>query len=132
MAVAARRLDAAATAPAPSRAPARARPATPRDRSERRPARRRLRVTRSLLWIGVVGALLAGIVALNVAVLQMRIERGRVGQDIAEIRAENAGLRAELSTAAALGRIEAAGRARLGLVEPGETVYLRLPSRPAR
>ena len=41
-------------------------------------SRRAARVTRPLVWIGVVAGLLAGIVALNVAVLQLRMERGRI------------------------------------------------------
>jgi cell division protein FtsL len=85
-----------------------------------------MRVTRPLLWIGVVGGLLTGIVALNVAVLQLRIERGRIGSEITKIRAENDGLRAELSTAKASGRVESLARARLGLIERADVVYLRL------
>jgi hypothetical protein len=83
---------------------------------------------RGLLWISVVAALLAGIVALNVAVLQLRMERGRVSSDIATIRAENAAIEAQLATAAAAGRIEAIARARLGLREPATTIYVKLPS----
>ena len=130
MAVAARRLAAAEplSAPRPRRASA-ARPDTAYDRTagQRRTARaRRMRVTRPLLWIGIVGGLLTGIVALNVAVLQLRIERGRIGSEITKIRAENDGLRAELSTAKASGRVESLARARLGLVERADVVYLRL------
>jgi hypothetical protein len=66
-------------------------------------------------------------VALNVAVLQLRIERGRIDADITKIRAENDGLRAELSTAKASGRVEALARSRLGLVERTDVEYLRLP-----
>jgi cell division protein FtsB len=67
-------------------------------------------------------------VALNVAVLQLRVQRGQIGSQIAKIRAENAGLRAELSTAAAVGRVEAIARSSLGLVEAGERTYLKLPA----
>jgi cell division protein FtsL len=128
MAVAARRL-AAESLPEPR--PGRGRPARPPAgepaRARRRPARARVRVTRPLLWIAVIGGLLTGIVALNVAVLQLRIERGRIDSDITKIRAENDGLRAELSTAKASGRVEALARSRLGLVERTDVEYLRLP-----
>lgn len=78
-----------------------------------------------MLWIAVVAGLLAGIVALNVAVLELRMERGRLQSEIVELRAQNAEIEAELSSAASVGRIEAAAR-RLRLVEPGVTAYLRL------
>lgn len=130
MAVAARRLDAAQSLPArPGRRAEPQREAAPAPARRARPARaRRVRVTRPLLWIAVIGGLLTGIVALNVAVLQLRIERGRIGSEIAKIRAENDGLRAELSTARAPGRIETLARGRLGLAERGDVVYLKLPT----
>ena len=131
MALPARNLDtgAAVVAPAPTR-PARRPPAAdqPRERSPsaRRPrARRGPRIGRSVMWIG---ALLAGIVALNVAVLQLRVERGQIGSQIAKIRAENEGLRAELSTAASVSRVEDVGRSQFGLVDAGDRTYLRLPT----
>jgi hypothetical protein len=137
MAVPARKLEneAAVAAPAPSRpsrrSPPADQPARERSSRERRPqVRRGPRIGRSVMWIGIVGALLAGIVALNVAVLQLRVQRGQIGTQIAKIRAENEGLRAELSTAAAVGRVEALARTRLGLVDAGERTYLRLPAPP--
>jgi cell division protein FtsB len=75
----------------------------------------------------VIGTLLAGIVALNVAALQLRIERGKVTADIAKIRAENESLRAELSSARAPGRVEASALADFGLVEAGNPTYVKLP-----
>jgi cell division protein FtsL len=134
MAVAARRLDAAAEA-LPARRPGRGaqpRRETPAQSARRRTARPRLRVTRPLLLIGIVGGLLTGIVALNVAVLQLRMERGRISSEIEKIRAENEGLRADLSTAKASGRIESLARGRLGLVEAGDAVYLKLPASGSR
>jgi cell division protein FtsL len=136
MAVAARRLDpaaAAVAAPAPA-VPARRRDADVRSapvRAARRRGRARSgpRIGRSVVWIAVVGTLLAGIVALNVAVLQLRIQRGRIGSEIAKIEAENGGLRAELSTARAVGRVESIARSQLGLVESADRIYLKL--RPA-
>ena len=40
-----------------------------------------LRLTRGRMWIGVLGALLAGIVALNVISLGLTATSGRAGQD---------------------------------------------------
>lgn len=91
-----------------------------------RPARARPNLARTVVWISVVAALLAGIVALNVAVLQLRMERGRVQADIVEIRTENARLEADISAEAARGRVEAAAGGRLGLVRPQGVTYLKL------
>jgi hypothetical protein len=84
-----------------------------------------VRLTRGAAWILAVAGLLAGIVALNVTLLELRMERGRLQSEIVRIQAENAGLEAGLSNSAAVGRIEAAAR-RLGLVAPAVTTYLEL------
>jgi cell division protein FtsL len=119
MAVAAPRPSASARAAAArDRAPG----AVPTSRS-----RDRSRLGRTLAWIALVAALLAGIVALNVAVLQLRMERGRLQSQIVEIRAENTRLEADISAEAARGRVEAAAGGRLGLVQPSRPTYLRLP-----
>jgi hypothetical protein len=90
----------------------------------------RARLTRGAIWILGAAGLLAGIVAVNVALLQLRMERGRLQSEVVEIRAENAALEAAISNAAAVGRVEAAAR-RLGLVAAAETTYLEL-DRPRR
>jgi cell division protein FtsL len=77
----------------------------------------------------VIAGLLAGIVALQVAVLQLRMERGRLQSEIVEIRAENARIESEVSSAASLARVEGAARGRLGLVAPSQTTYVELPGR---
>jgi len=110
------------TAPAPVRVRQ-----VPRAATQARPAPR-ARLTRGVVWIALVAALLAGIVALNVAVLELRMERGRLKSEIVELGAQNAELEARLSDAASLGRIEAAAR-RLGLVEATDVAYLRLDPR---
>ena len=80
-----------------------------------------------MIWIATVGMLLAGIVALNVAVLRLHLRSGDVADDVAKIRAENAELQAELSAATAVGRIDSLGRIRYGLVDAGPVTYVRLP-----
>ncbi len=119
----------AVAAPRP-RAKARARP-TPdaAPRAARRARSERSRLTRPVVWICVVAVLLAGIVALNVAVLQLRMERGRIQAQIVELRAGNTRLEADISAEAARGRVEAAAGGRLGLVQPAKATYLELESR---
>lgn len=79
-------------------------------------------------WIVLFGFLLAGVVAVNVAVLRLNVELDRTGRERSELRAEIAGLRAELSSTSATARIERLAREELGLVEadPDTTVYVRL------
>jgi cell division protein FtsL len=106
------------------RAPAeRARPrAVPRRRSQRR-------VTGGVLWIGVLAILLAGVVAMNVAVLRLNMTLDRLGRERAQLRADNATLFSQLSSAAATGRIQELAVKRLGYVPatPDQTSYVQLP-----
>jgi hypothetical protein len=69
--------------------------------------------------------LLAGIVALNVAVLRLNMQGERLDREIQELRTRNVELLSDLSSAAAAGRIQA-GASQLGLVSPESTRYLRL------
>lgn len=104
----------------------------PRPARESRPertvlprARARPRVRIGVLWIVIIGTLLAGIVALNVAVLGLNMKSDRLDGRISELQTRRAQLQSELSSAAAAGRIEAAA-AQLGLVPPLETRYVHL------
>ena len=101
----------------------------PRPEPRRAPRRRpvaRPRVAGSVVWIVVVATLLAGIVALNVAVLRLNMQSEELDIERAELIAKRDGLEAELSQAAASGRIEAMAVNRYGLTEPVETTYVRL------
>lgn len=113
----------ARAAPAPAQRP---RPATPATRPERRPRRRRL--TSSVLGIGLVGLLLAGIVAVNVAVLRLNLRLDELSRERARLRADNAALAAKLSSAAGALRIQNLAATRLGLVPADDvsTTYVRL------
>jgi cell division protein FtsB len=109
--------------------PRRAPRATPRAEPRRAPSRRpapRPRVAGSVVWIVVVAVLLAGIVALNVAVLRLNMQAEALGKEQADLVAERDALEADLSRAAAAGRIEAIAVNRYGLAEPLETFYVRL------
>jgi len=52
-----------------------------------------VRMTQGRLWIGVLGTLLAGIVALNVFTLSLTAEAGHVDQNIVALEKENSILR---------------------------------------
>jgi cell division protein FtsL len=81
-----------------------------------------------VLWIVLFAVLLAGVVAVNVNVLRLNIELDRAGRERAELKADIAGLRSELSSTSATARIERVAEKELGLVQadPDATVYLRL------
>ena len=87
------------------------------------------RVAGGVVWIGIIGALLAGVVAMNVAVLRLNMKLDRLGQERADLRAENAALSVQLSSAASAPRIQGLAAKRLGYVQatPDQTSYLTLP-----
>jgi cell division protein FtsL len=96
--------------------------ATPRPRPERRP-----RVANGVLWILVIGLLLAGVVFMNVAVLRLNMKLDRLGRDRAQLQADTAALASDLSSAQAAARIQAQAHG-LGLVpaRASDTVYVNL------
>jgi cell division protein FtsB len=118
---------AAARAPRP-RARARPRP-RPRARPRRKAAAGR-RVAGGAVWIVLMGLLLAGVVALNVAVLRLNLGLDGLTQERAQLRAENAELSSKLAALAASARTASLAR-REGLVkaDPAETTYLQLGER---
>jgi len=91
---------------APAEQLAAPRSAPTRPRPVRKPAPRR-RVTASVVWIVVLALVLAGIVALNVAVLRLNMQLDQLSRARAQLRAENATLASELSAAAASPQIVA-------------------------
>ena len=81
-----------------------------------------------MLWIAAVAVLLTGVVALNVAVLRLNMQLDRLGRERTQLRAENATLSSQLSSAAAAPKIQALARHRLG-VQPApadKVTYLDL------
>jgi cell division protein FtsL len=91
-------------------------------------ARRAPIVAGGLVWIVLFGLLLSGVVAVNVAVLRLNLELDRSGHERAQLRADIAALRSQLSSEAATARIEKRAEQELGLVraDPDSTVFLRL------
>jgi cell division protein FtsL len=88
----------------------------------------RHRVAGGAAWIVVGAVLLAGIVALNVAVLRLNLRLDDLGRQRMKLRAENAELASQISSAAANEKIQALARKQLGLVQadPSETTYVEL------
>jgi len=120
-------VEVAEPVPAPRRRPAR--------RSAQRPARSvrsrrgltQRRVRGHIVWMILFALLLAGVVALNVAVLRAHVAVSRLDDERARLEARNQALASELSAANSAPRIEAAAR-RLGLIQAsaGNTSYLDL------
>jgi cell division protein FtsB len=63
-----------------------------------------------------VAVLLTGVVALNVAVLRLNMQLDRLGQERTQLRAENAALSSQLSSAVAAPKVQALAHHRLGVV----------------
>ncbi len=98
-------------------------------RRKRKPAASSSRpFTGGILWIAAVGVLLAGIVAVNVVVLQLNVQLDGLGRERAELKADNARLRSRLSSASANARIERDAAAKLGLraADPLTLTYVDL------
>lgn len=109
--------------PQPARRP-RARP-----QSVARPRRRPqgLRITGSIFWISAFALLLAGVVAVNVAVLRVNMRMDELNKEQAQLQAQNATLASNVSSAGSSLRIEQAAR-KAGLVPAPatDTSYLDL------
>jgi hypothetical protein len=84
-----------------------------------------LRLTRSRLWIGVLGTLLVGIVALNVFALSFNASSSKTAALADELRRENSALGADVADVLSNERLQSAAT-RLGLIwpEPGAILYL--------
>jgi hypothetical protein len=78
-----------------------------------------------------MGLLLAGVVALNVAVLRLNLQSDELAEERARLRAESAELSSKLAVRAASARTSSLARIRLGLeqADPGTTTYLNVAER---
>lgn len=107
----------------PSRAPARRRaPEQPAPRTRTLPRRRagRLRLRGHIVWMTAFALLLAGVVAVNVAVLRAHVAVTRLENQQAQLQAQNEALQEKLSAVSSAPRIEAAAH-QLGLVQATDT-----------
>ena len=105
-------------------------------RPRKRPAARtavsaKVRPFGGVVWIVVLAVFLAGVVAVNVAVLQLNVKLDGLGRERVQLRADTQRLRSQLSSAAAAARIESLARTRLGYVraDPSSTTYVQLDAR---
>ena len=105
--------------------------ARPRTRPRTRTAPRRGARTRpfgGVVWIVLLAVLLAGVVAVNVAVLQLNVRLDELGRERIELQAQTKRLSSQLSSASANARIESQARTRLGLerADPELTFHVQL------
>jgi cell division protein FtsL len=116
-------------ATAVARAPRQRAPARPQTR--RRKAASGRRVAGGAVWIVLMGLLLAGVVALNVAVLRLNLALDEATEERTELRAENAELASELAVRAASPRTNSLARRTLGVepADPTTRTYLDLHER---
>jgi cell division protein FtsL len=75
-----------------------------------------------VVWIVLVAVLLAGVVAVNVAVLQLNLRLDELGRERIQLRADTNRLSSQLSSASANARIESEAKSRLGLVRADPTL----------
>jgi hypothetical protein len=117
--------DAAPALPSPR---PRSRP-RPKPAPKRKPQARR-GVAGGVVWIAVVAVLLAGVVAMNVAVLRLNVQLDKLDTQRAHLRAEKQEFASQLSMAAAAPRLQLQAQKR-GLVpaNPAETTFVRLGPR---
>jgi hypothetical protein len=84
-----------------------------------------MRLTRGRGWIGVLGALLVGIVALNVLSLSLSAGSGRLSLQIDELKTEVSALRAQIDERLSASRVqEEAARLGLAVPDPKAVTYL--------
>lgn len=72
-----------------------------------------------VVWIGAVSVLLAGVVALNVAVLRLNVRLDELSRERTKLRADTAQLNSDIAARAASGRIVTLATGRLGLAPAG-------------
>lgn len=96
-----------------------------------RAARVRAPFAGGIAWIVLVGVLLAGIVAVNVIVLQLNMQFDGLSRQRAQLQADNALLRSQLSSASTNIRIEEVATLKLGMqaADPLSTTYVRLAAK---
>ena len=97
-------------------------------RAEATSKRRPVVLGGGVVWIVLFTVLLAGVVAVNVAVLRLNLQLDRSSTERTELEADISRLRSELSSVAATSRIERLAQGELGLVpaDPDGTTYIEL------
>lgn len=93
--------------------------------------RTRARPFGGVLWIVVAAALLAGVVAVNVAVLQLNVRLDELSRERIQLQAETKRLSSQLSSASANARIESQATSQLGLVTADQALTYHVQLVPA-
>jgi len=121
--------ETAVAAPAPARKPRTKQAARPRGRAASRP-----RLLGGIVWIVMLAVLLGGIVALNVAVLQLNVRLQQTNAERADVRARSVAVAGRLSSAGSAPQVAATAERKLGLVPaaPDQTTYVDLGARHRR
>ena len=88
----------------------------------------RTRARGGILWIAIGGILLAGVVFVNVAVLQLNLRLDSANTERSKLLADNAALQTQYSRLISSSRITASAKKQFGLVyrDPSEYVYVDL------
>jgi hypothetical protein len=116
-----------ATAPAKTRAPSK-KPATAPAKSRARATRSRAGSRSGIAWIVIGGLLLAGVVFVNLLVLQLNLRLDSATRLQTSLKAQNAALQGQLAAALDSHRIQSLAHDQDGLVEadPATTRYIEL------
>ena len=99
-----------------------------RPRPSARARARKARARGGILWIAIGGILLAGVVFVNVGVLQLNLRLDSANAKRSRLLADNAALQAQYSRLMSSPRITAAATKQFGLQyrDPSESVYVDL------
>jgi cell division protein FtsL len=121
----------AVAAPAPRTRTRTAGKSKPRAKAGPKPrpkAKRRTHARGAIAWILISALLLAGVVFVNLAVLRLNLQLDSATQERSKLRAENASLSSQLSSAQASPRIQSLARGKNGLVDadPAQIGYIDL------
>jgi len=84
---------------------------------------RKARARGGILWIAIGGILLAGVVFVNVAVLQLNLRLDSANSERSKLLAQNAALQSDYSALLSSTRIEQTATTRLGLVYKDPDTY---------
>jgi cell division protein FtsL len=87
---------------------------------------RKARARGGILWIAIGGILLAGVVFVNVAVLQLNLRLDSANAERTKLPADNAALQTEYSRLISSPRVTAAAKKQFGLVYRDPSGYVDL------
>jgi cytoskeletal protein RodZ len=106
-------------------------PARSRKRAAAKKKKKKAGLLGGIVWIVLLAGLLGGIVALNVAVLQLNVRLQQANDAKADVRARSVALAGQLSSAGSSPQVAAAAEGKLGLVPaaPDQTTYVDVAPR---